>query len=246
MRRLSQLQWSTRGACWIGLSLVGLGCGNITTGQDEKNAAPVAVVPGNVSAITQVPARFDGSGSSDPDGFIVAWEWSFGDGNTATGETVTHIYEQAGNYDVSLVVRDNKQKEAGTSLSASVDALDALAGIWSLDPDTGSALCENSHSSYAVLFPAAALNVSVNGTTISGVANVSGTTLTGEFDVDGSLQLSGSSNDADAICGTATVNETLNADFSDAQNFSGQYVIQFNWTDAFCNCTQIFDVTGTR
>ena len=39
-----------------------------------------------------VALNFDGSGSSDPDGTIVAYDWDFGDGTTGTGATPTHTY----------------------------------------------------------------------------------------------------------------------------------------------------------
>jgi hypothetical protein len=50
---------------------------------------------------------FDGSGSSDPDGNALTYDWNFGDGNTGTGVTATHVYGTAGNYNVSLMVTDN-------------------------------------------------------------------------------------------------------------------------------------------
>jgi parallel beta-helix repeat protein len=50
---------------------------------------------------------FDGSGSSDPDGTIVNYEWGFGDGNTSTGVTANHSYTSAGTYTVRLMVTDN-------------------------------------------------------------------------------------------------------------------------------------------
>ncbi|MFP4196063.1 MAG: PKD domain-containing protein [Methanomassiliicoccales archaeon] len=45
-----------------------------------------------------------------PAGIIVNWHWDFGDGNTTTvekGENVTHTYEDAGTYDVTLNVTDS-------------------------------------------------------------------------------------------------------------------------------------------
>ncbi len=39
-----------------------------------------------------VAILFNGSGSYDLDGFIVAYLWDFGDGNNATGATPTHTY----------------------------------------------------------------------------------------------------------------------------------------------------------
>ena len=53
------------------------------------------------------PVNFDGTGSSDPDGTIVAYDWDFGDGGTGTGVTPTHTYAAAGIYTVTLTVTDD-------------------------------------------------------------------------------------------------------------------------------------------
>ena len=52
--------------------------------------------------------QFDGSGSSDPDGTITTYSWSFGDGSNASGVTRYHQYTSAGTYTVSLTVTDNQ------------------------------------------------------------------------------------------------------------------------------------------
>ncbi len=50
---------------------------------------------------------FNASESYDPDGTIVSYQWTFGDGGIASGETTTHKYTSAGNYQVNLTVTDN-------------------------------------------------------------------------------------------------------------------------------------------
>jgi hypothetical protein len=49
----------------------------------------------------------EASCSSDADGTIVSYEWDFGDGSTATGESVRHSYAIAGEYPVVLSVTDS-------------------------------------------------------------------------------------------------------------------------------------------
>src|SRR5690606_20531296 len=66
---------------------------------------PPAATP--TVAGTGLDCVFDGSGSSDPDGSIVSYEWDFGDGNADTGESVTHVYDKPGDYTVTLTVTDD-------------------------------------------------------------------------------------------------------------------------------------------
>ncbi len=53
------------------------------------------------------PVAFNGSASTSPNGPITSYSWTFGDGGTATGVAVSHIYTTTGNYIVSLTVADN-------------------------------------------------------------------------------------------------------------------------------------------
>ena len=59
------------------------------------------------STIGEAPftLTFDGTGSTGP---ITSYNWSFGDGETATGATATHTYQLAGYYYATLSVRDNE------------------------------------------------------------------------------------------------------------------------------------------
>ncbi len=49
---------------------------------------------------------FNASGSFDPDGEIIAYRWTFGDGSTAGGVVVDHTYTTPGEYTVTLEVVD--------------------------------------------------------------------------------------------------------------------------------------------
>ena len=50
---------------------------------------------------------FNATASYDPDGTIVSYEWTFGDGGTDSGEIVTYKYTSPGSYQVNLTVTDN-------------------------------------------------------------------------------------------------------------------------------------------
>lgn len=66
---------------------------------------------------------FDASASSDPDGNIVSYDWSFGDNATETGETTTHSYSAIGDYTVTLTVEDDDGATDSTSKTITVVSL---------------------------------------------------------------------------------------------------------------------------
>jgi DNA-binding beta-propeller fold protein YncE len=69
---------------------------------------PIASFSASASP-TGSPSAFDGSASSDPDGAVARFDWSFGDGTSApnAGARPTHTYGAAGRYTVTLQVTDN-------------------------------------------------------------------------------------------------------------------------------------------
>ncbi len=66
--------------------------------------ADFSVEPASPTAREQVAFH---DRSSDPDGTVVAWAWSFGDGTTSKDENPVHTYAHSGSYPVSLVVTDD-------------------------------------------------------------------------------------------------------------------------------------------
>jgi PKD repeat protein len=74
-----------------------------------SNRPPVAAF--TVSCVDRGPTAncsFDASTSSDPDGTIVRYDWTFGDGTIGTGKSVSHAYTRHGLYTVKLTVTDNR------------------------------------------------------------------------------------------------------------------------------------------
>ena len=51
---------------------------------------------------------FDASASSDPDGDLLSYVWDFGDGNTDSGITASHTFDQVGNFTVTLTASDGE------------------------------------------------------------------------------------------------------------------------------------------
>lgn len=65
---------------------------------------PVGVVPDERQRVIFHGSGHDPDTPPDP----ITYEWDFGDGDIATGQTAAHTFDQAGSYSVSLRVRDNR------------------------------------------------------------------------------------------------------------------------------------------
>ena len=87
------------------------------------NSPPTAAFSHSTSLLQ---ADLDASASSDADGSIVSWDWNFGDGNSASGEVLSHTYASAGTYTVQLTVSDDQG--AMDSATAAVTVSDGGGG----------------------------------------------------------------------------------------------------------------------
>ncbi len=77
----------------------------ITIPPDQGPLAEFSAKAGKAGHAT----KFDAKKSSAPDGKVVSYHWSFGDGHslTTTKATASHTYKKAGKYKVTLTVTDN-------------------------------------------------------------------------------------------------------------------------------------------
>ena len=94
------------------------------------NTLPVASAGADRSALVGRDIFFDGSGSSDADGDIIQYTWDFGDSSTKSGVSVSHAYSAAGNYTVTLTVKDDR-------LATSTDTLIVTVEELPLEPEAG-------------------------------------------------------------------------------------------------------------
>jgi PKD repeat protein len=69
------------------------------------NLPPTARI---TAASNGLAATVDGTGSTDADGTIASYAWTFGDGSTGTGATASRSYAAPGTYPVTLTVTDDK------------------------------------------------------------------------------------------------------------------------------------------
>jgi len=87
------------------------------------NLPPVAKIrPPIPAAIRKEKTRLLTLGSYDPDGEIVLYQWSFGDGDsdTTTRTSIRHEFEEAKNYTLSLTVIDSRGKSVTASITLRV------------------------------------------------------------------------------------------------------------------------------
>ena len=96
------------------------GATNTTTQNVTVTAAPVNVAPTASFTFncTDLSCNFDGSGSSDSDGTITSYVWSFG----GTSVTANNTFASAGTYPVSLTVTDNNGATNTSTQNISVTA----------------------------------------------------------------------------------------------------------------------------
>jgi len=79
----------------------------ISHGLHYNDLAPIASTNGPYTGFAKESIEFNSAASSDPDGIIISYHWSFGDGATSDDTTTIHAYAHAGVYQVHLTVRDN-------------------------------------------------------------------------------------------------------------------------------------------
>jgi serine protease len=93
------------------------GTGGSGGGNDAPNASAAA---DSTDVTVGQTVTFSATGSSDPDGSIASYDWTFGDGASDSGQTVTHAYESAGDYTATLTVTDDDGATAQATVTVSV------------------------------------------------------------------------------------------------------------------------------
>ncbi len=85
-----------------------LGCMNVVSHLVVVNALPFAHFDAGTSNCAGATVNFSNQSSTSA-GYIVRWEWDFGDGNTLTvyhpaNPNISHVYPLAGTYNVTLTI----------------------------------------------------------------------------------------------------------------------------------------------
>lgn len=106
------------------------------------NVAPKASICATTTSGTfPLTVSFDGSCSTDSDGTIASYVWSFGDGSAGSGKSVSHTFTTAAEFIVTLQVTDDQgatgtattkvtaQEETATDLNIETGEV-AVTGAW--------------------------------------------------------------------------------------------------------------------
>src|SRR5207245_205152 len=89
----------------------------LTPATGSVNQPPVAAFTSSCSGLT---CTFTSTGS-DPDGSIAGYEWTFGDGASATTQSPCHTYTAGGSYTVTLTATDNQGATNAVSKNVTVN-----------------------------------------------------------------------------------------------------------------------------
>lgn len=116
-----------RGLRVVAVGAVVLGTGASLFGCFAIDSLPVASFTRSPSS-GQAPleVRFDASSSADADGTIARYDWTFGDGEAASGPEWAYVYEGPGLYEAMLLVTDDRG--ASASCARMVDVADPNGG----------------------------------------------------------------------------------------------------------------------
>jgi serralysin len=104
----------------------GTGFGSITNDDVAPNQLPVAVANGTpTSGQAPLTVAFSSAGSYDPDGSIVSYAWTFGDGGTSSAANPSRVYA-AGSFTARLTVTDNRGGTATATVAITVTPAPAV------------------------------------------------------------------------------------------------------------------------
>ena len=96
----------------------------------HRNSPPVAgtvVVSPAIGLAGGTAITLTAQGASDPDGDPLDYTWDFGDGSSGSGQSTTHVYNNAGAFNATVTVGDGKGHSASATGSVTIRS---LTGSW--------------------------------------------------------------------------------------------------------------------
>jgi PKD repeat protein len=95
----------------------------------------VALAASPISGMAPLAVTFDQT-ANDPDGFISTYNWEFGDGDTSSGSSPSHVYQSAGTFTARVTVTDNNGASASSLVTITVASPSAPPQVTLLTPNT--------------------------------------------------------------------------------------------------------------
>ena len=88
----------------------------------KPSEPPVAVISGPTQALVGESITLSAADSRAAEGKqIASYAWDLGDGTLSTNKEVTHAYQEAGRYEVTLTVTDNEGLENSSSIKVTIE-----------------------------------------------------------------------------------------------------------------------------
>lgn len=144
---------------------------SITVTAQASNQPPVAVSSATpTSGAAPLSVSFSSSGSYDPEGAALTYNWTFGDGTSSTAANPSHSYQTAGTYTARLGVSDGTNTTQAGNLT--IQATNLAPAIVLTSPVAGAG-----YAAPATITCTA--SVTANGHTINQVQFYNGGTLLG-------------------------------------------------------------------
>ena len=117
-----------------------------------SNSGPTADAGTAQTVNAGTTVDFDGSGSSDPDGDSLSYEWDFTSDGTTDATTVapSHTYDDHGTYTVTLTVSDGNGNSDTDTIDVTVEprVSDGLVAYWTYDDDSTSTTLVDEWNNY--------------------------------------------------------------------------------------------------
>jgi len=102
------------------------GCSEHVGGAPDNEPPVARITVSPTSGPAPLTVTVSGSASTDADGTITSYAWTFGDGATASGVSAEHTFASAGNYALTLSVTDDDGATRTATVSVVATGTDAV------------------------------------------------------------------------------------------------------------------------
>lgn len=185
------LKIDTVGICWVDYR------------PESVDWPPAANAGGPYHASPVETITFTGGASQDPEGTITSYQWTFDDGTTKSGETVSHAFGSRGIHTVTLSVTDENGNQAQAATAAYVEPWHAEES-WTYTVDDISIVLDDGVTG-ELNARITGLSMSVEGQAYTLAFNGK---LTGDYDLAGPIACSGNILWS-SVSGSLTLDEKL-------------------------------------